>query len=207
MQSASEDLLASDLLKQRLDDNPNQKIPELRYLTGKDWLRLTQEARLRDEDPSDDQVLSALSTIRCAAKQQLVYWMQPALQAYLQANSGQLPTEVTQLEPYFNQFNCPVDDATLERYQMLKTGSVNDLPPGALVIGEKAGVDNQYDTLWQIGLTNFSGMERARMPEFPGVKVAGRLTEGQLSQGQSITGRAFFAKILFHLSHPGLFNG
>ena len=74
---------------------------------------------------------------------------------------------MSQLEPYFNQFNCPVDDATLERYQMLKTGNANDLPPGALVIGEKAPVDDQYDTLWQIGLTNFvwqgTGKYRALM--------------------------------------------
>jgi hypothetical protein len=38
---------------------------------------------------------------------------------------------------------------------MLKTGNVSDLQPGEMVVGEKAPVDDQYDTLWQIGLTNF----------------------------------------------------
>jgi RNA polymerase sigma factor (sigma-70 family) len=167
VEAASQNLLAKvKFLKQRLEQNPNGKIPELRYLSGNDWLRLTQEARLRDENPSDDQVLYALATVRSSAKQQLAYWMQPALRDYAQANGGQLPTEVNQLKPYFN-FNCPADDATLDRYQMLKTGNVNDLTAGALVIGEKAPVDDQYDTLWQIGMTNFvwqgTGKYRALM--------------------------------------------
>jgi RNA polymerase sigma factor (sigma-70 family) len=162
VESAAKDLLAKvNLLKQRLDQRPETKIPELKALSGQDWLRLTQQARLRDVDPSDDQVFYALATVRSAAKQQLAYWMGPALTAYAQANGGQLPTDVSQLQPYFNSLNSKypssyqMDDATVQRYQMLKTGNVSDLQPGEMVVGEKAPVDDQYDTLWQIGLTNF----------------------------------------------------
>jgi RNA polymerase sigma factor (sigma-70 family) len=153
MDSATKELVAKvNLLKQRLDQRPETKIPELQYLSGQDWLRLVQEARLRQENPGDEQVLWALSTVRSAAKQQFAYWMGPSLRNYAQANGGQLPTDVSQLKPYFS---FPVDDATLQRYQMLKAGNVSDLQPGELVVAEKAPVDDQYDTLWQIGLTNF----------------------------------------------------
>lgn len=153
LSSASKELVAQvNLLKRRLDQKPETKIPELQLLTGQDWLHLVQDARLRQENPSDEQILWALETIRSNAKQHFAYELQPALLAYSNANNGQLPNDPSVLAPYFRS---PVDETALQRYQMLKTGNVNDLQPGELVIGEKAPVDDQYDTLWQIGLTNF----------------------------------------------------
>ncbi len=35
---------------------------------------------------------------------------------------------------------------------MLNTGNVRDLQPLQMAVGEKAAVDDQYDTLFQIGL-------------------------------------------------------
>jgi RNA polymerase sigma factor (sigma-70 family) len=153
VESATKDLLAQvNMLKQRLDQRPQTKIPELQYLNGQDWLRLVQNARLRADNPGEEQVLWALSTVRSDAKQQFAYRLGPALRDYAQANGGQLPADVGLLKPYFDP---PADDAILARYQMLNTGNVNDLQPGDMVVAEKAPVDDQYDTLWQIGLTNF----------------------------------------------------
>ena len=53
------------------------------------------------------------------------------------------------------RFTSPVDDATLQRYQMLKTGNVSDMRLAEMVIAEKAPVDDQYDSLFRIGLNGF----------------------------------------------------
>ena len=45
-------------------------------------------------------------------------------------------------EPYFE---TPVDDAILMRYQLLVTGSANNLNPGDYLMTEKAPVDQDYD--------------------------------------------------------------
>ena len=45
----------------------------------------------------------------------------------------------------------PVDDRVMQRYDLLHTGKSGDLAPGEAVIGEKAPVDDQYDTLFKIG--------------------------------------------------------
>ena len=77
--------------------------------------------------------------------------MGKALQAYVQANEGQLPTDVSQLKPYFE---LAVDDATLGRYQMIGTGNAGDLQPNQLIVAEKAAVDAEHDYLFEIGLNS-----------------------------------------------------
>ena len=50
-----------------------------------------------------------------------------ALDKYIEANNGQLPTQVSDLGPLFEP---PIDNTILQRYQMLVTGNVSNLPPG-----------------------------------------------------------------------------
>src|SRR5262249_15058785 len=83
VESAGKDLLAQvDMLKQRLAQTPQAKIPELQYLNGSDWLRIVQNARLRPDNPGEEQILWALSTVRSDAKQQFASRLGPALRAY-----------------------------------------------------------------------------------------------------------------------------
>ena len=146
MESAAKALLGKmNLLKQRLEQMPDKKIPELRYLDGETWARLAENARLE----TDEDVRRTLAELRSSAKQDFSPLLGKALEKYTQANNGQLPSDVSQLTPYFDS---PVDDATLQRYQMFKTGNVSDLQPNEMVIAEKAPVDDQYDTVFQIGL-------------------------------------------------------
>ena len=57
-------------------------------------------------------------------------------------NNGQLPTDLSQLKPYFTS---DLDDATLDavlaRYKLLHTGTLSDLPPDGWIVAEKAPVD------------------------------------------------------------------
>jgi hypothetical protein len=74
-----------------------------------------------------------------------------ALQEYINANNGLLPADVSQLRPYFQS---PVDDAILERYQLLHTGKLSDVSPEEWLVAEKAPVDTDYDTRLRVNNTS-----------------------------------------------------
>ncbi len=137
-------------LKQRLEQRPSEKIPELQYLTTQDWLRgATYSGDLKTDDDLD----RALSQLRRDAKRTFAYSLGEALANYIAGNNGSLPGDISQLESYFNP---PIDGTILQRYQLLQTGNLSDLPINEPLIAEKAPVDDQYDTLFKIGATGFS---------------------------------------------------
>ena len=146
MESAAKALLGKmKLLKQRLEQMPDKNIPELQYLSNENMAHIALDARL----DTDAGVREALFWLRNAAKQFFTRQMWQALRKYVQSNNGQLPTDVSQLKPYFES---PVDDATLARYKMIRTGTVGD--PDEMIVAEKAAVDDEYDALYQIGLNS-----------------------------------------------------
>ena len=115
---------------------------------------------------TDDHVRYALSLLRSAAKYHFVRMMGQALEGYTKASVGQLPAALSQLQAYFPS---PVDDAILQRYQILQTGNVEDLAADRPWAAEKAPVDEDHDLLFQInprGRTfknlEFSAAERER---------------------------------------------
>jgi RNA polymerase sigma factor (sigma-70 family) len=137
-------------LKQRLEQMPNERIPELEYLTVQDWLRgATYSGDLKTDDDFD----RALSQLRRDAKRTFAYAMGEALANYVAGNNGQLPGDISQLESYFNP---PIDGTILQRYQLLQAGNLSDVPNNEPLIAEKAPVDDQYDTLFKISATGFS---------------------------------------------------
>lgn len=137
-------------LKQRLEQMPNEKIPELQYLTVQDWLRgATYSGDLKTDDDLD----RALSQLRRDAKRTFAYSMGEAMANYIAGNNGQLPGDISQLEFYFNP---RIDGTILQRYQLLQTGNFSDVPNNEALIAEKAPVDDRYDTLFKISATGFS---------------------------------------------------
>jgi hypothetical protein len=72
---------------------------------------------------------------------------------YVAGNNGQLPGDISQLQAYFNP---PIDGTILQRYQLLQTGNLSDIPNNEPLITEKAAVDDHYDTLFKISATGFS---------------------------------------------------
>ena len=146
MESAAKALQGKlKLLKQRLEQMPDKNIPELQYLSNENMAHIALDARL----DTDAGVREALFWLRNAAKQFFTRQMWQALRKYVQSNNGQLPTDVSQLKPYFE---VPVHDTTLARYKMIRTGNAGDLQPDEMIVAEKAAVDDEYDELFQIGL-------------------------------------------------------
>ena len=134
-----------------LERMPDKQIPELKLLTDVDWLTATKEAKLE----SDADVRRTLSRLRGLAKNRLP--LASGLNAYINANNGQLPGDLSQLKPYIRSrlgdtaLEDGALDAILQRYALLHTGTVNDFPQGTWIIAERAPVDKEYDTRAKFG--------------------------------------------------------
>ncbi len=98
-------------IREQFELHPEQKIPEMQFLTEEDWL---DHARHADVDTAKG-LRIALSSIRAAASGAFATKFAVALQAYRAANQQQLPATASQLAGYFNP---PLQDtdAIFSRY-------------------------------------------------------------------------------------------
>jgi RNA polymerase sigma factor (sigma-70 family) len=135
-------------LKQKLDEQPDQKIPELQFLTPRDWLLAALDAKL----DTDAGTRRAFARLRTSAKQAFAPALRKALNAYAQFNAGQLPSDISELKPYFAK---PVDDVFLSRYEIVRPDASSDSSP-AQAVTEKAVVDKDFDSLMSVGLNGMS---------------------------------------------------
>lgn len=135
-------------LKQLFADNPSQSVPELQYLTDGQWMRLVEY----DHHEIDPDYSRAMSSARSSAQSRFATSMlQDALRQYGKNNSGQFPTDLSQLTPYFIS---PVDDSVLQDWTILPGSSL----PGTMrsdedwVITQKAPVNGERDQRVVFGL-------------------------------------------------------
>ncbi len=132
-------------LKQRLEQNPQAGIPELKFLTEYDWLEAA-----RDDLKTDVDYRRALNRLRVAGETHFVdSQLQPALKMYGEANHGQFPANLAQLQPFFKP---PVDEAILQRYVIVPHEKVPDAHWGGnWVVTQKSPVDRDYDRRLVVG--------------------------------------------------------
>ncbi len=137
-------------LKQRLAETPGAKIPEMRFLSDEDYWDASRFRPLNTEEA----YLAALSNLRSKGEFRFITTMlNPALTQYAQANSGQFPTELAQLQPYFPS---PVEDAILERWEIAPAKTVRTDNFGDTIITTKAAVDEDFDFRYAVGLKGFA---------------------------------------------------
>jgi hypothetical protein len=134
-------------VKQSFTDLPTQAIPELKLLTDLDWLSL---ARTLPAD-SDLDLKKARSAARALAIPRFTRSLGAALRDYTAANDGNLPTDITQLIPFFK---TPADPDILQRYVMTGSGNVRTMKGEA--IGERAPVDEDLDPYYSVSATGGS---------------------------------------------------
>ena len=131
-------------LKQRLEQTPGAKIPELKYLTDANWLNAARDPLVTDED-----YRRAFASLRSAGENQFINLMYKALQDYLKESDGQFPSDLSQLKPYFE--TAP-DEAMLQRYAIVPASSIPNMKFGGdWLITLKDPVDVEYDSLWALG--------------------------------------------------------
>jgi RNA polymerase sigma factor (sigma-70 family) len=139
-------------LKQRLEEAPDAKIPELQFLTEQNWLNAASGKLETDID-----YRRALASLRSAAENTFASMLQPALSKYLQANNGQFPTDLFQLQPFFAS---PVDAAILQRWEVTSPKTIPNLGVGETgIITEKVPVDDVFDTRIAVGSSGYGNVD------------------------------------------------
>ena len=143
------------MLKQKLEEMPDKKIPELALLTEQDWFVAAKEANLE----SEADFRQAFAGLRNTAKVLFGDLLRDALRQYVQANDGLLPKDVSELQPYINK---PMDKAAFDRYKMLRQGKQSDVPGNESLVAERGYVDADFDTHHEISVTgrSVSGVNR-----------------------------------------------
>lgn len=145
-------------LKDWLGRMPEKDIPEMRFLTSSDWLKVTMNNKLQTEA----EVRKALTNLRRMAKSkpEMFQNLPNAFRAYSQDHNGQSVTEIAQLRPYLNP---PLKDDILQRYEFIPVSASfwPEMPvtngTAQLVLHEKFAVDEDYDVLseFSAGGVNF----------------------------------------------------
>lgn len=148
-------------LKKLIEQMPDKSIPELEFLTDQDWLNVAINADLNTEAGTRE----ALSQLRKSAKMNFAPTIWQAWNRFMLANTGVIPSDVSQLKPYFES---GVDDKILQRYQIVAADQEDDFSMfgGKWVITEKAPVDDTHDfrvilsTKGNVGAVAFRSSER-----------------------------------------------
>lgn len=151
-------------IKQWFRDNPDKYIPEMRLLDDKDFVYEASRNLIVDPEGHDHNSFPMIAnSLRETAKTRLVGTMGRALAGYVEANGGTLPTDLSQLTPYFNSQADPWSAAVvadpapiLQRYQLLHSGQIGDVPAGEAIIAEKSAVDSKVDGLLQLQVGGYT---------------------------------------------------
>jgi RNA polymerase sigma factor (sigma-70 family) len=150
---AAETQSPENQLRRQLAQMPEKNIPELQLLDNGKWSEDANKGKLDTEEG----VRETLAKLRRTAKMRFVLTMGHAMEDYVKAANGQLPGTLSELTPYFKPYLAqPVDEAMFQRYELLHTGSLSALPAGEFLIGEKAPVDDRFDTLFKIGADSYT---------------------------------------------------
>lgn len=121
-------------LRQLFVDRPDQRIPEMQFLSEQDWLRVAKNLRF----DSDEDSRRAFAAIRDAAAANFKPQLTSALRKFAQ-NPPNDTTTILALQPFSDP---PIDSILLERYELSKT--TESTPRWR--VQTKAPLDADYDS-------------------------------------------------------------
>jgi hypothetical protein len=151
-------LAREDKLRESVEQNPGKKIPEFQLLSDQQWLNTAMNASF----DTDKDIQQNLANLRHAAENNFAPLAENALSKYMNANNGQFPANVSQLQAYFDS---PMDQAILDRWQIVPQSDLpNQKMGGDWVITEKAPIDPALDQSWAIGQNGY-GTSSYQTPE------------------------------------------
>jgi len=149
--------------KQWFEQNPDKSIPELQLLTEADWLfEASLNLKVVTNRSEGNDIHMVADGLRQKAKQKFVNLLGHALGNYIASNEGSLPSELSQLLAYFSPpgdtspFARSIDPSILQRYDLLHTGKIKDVPQGDAIIREKAPVDDDIDGVLSVAVGSHS---------------------------------------------------
>ena len=136
-----------DRLKQWLEANPAEKIPELATVNEDTWL--TAVANL----VQNNNFARSAANLRANAEHRVLSRLWTALQSYGKANGGQFPAEVAQLTPFLE---APIEVAILQRYQIVSASKlIPELQAGGeWLLTQRAPANAETDTRTTFSMTD-----------------------------------------------------
>ncbi len=132
-------------LQEKLGQMPDQRIPEFQFLSDQDWFNAVKNI---GQPETEADIAHALTALRTSAKDAFANMVQGALRGYAQANNGQSPADMSQLQPYFAS---SVDGSVLQRYQLTQAGTVAELA---------TPLDDQDGKYYQISMNTINSSSR-----------------------------------------------
>ena len=103
-----------------------------------------------------------LANLRRRADNDFVSTLQGAVSKYMNENGKQFPTDLSQLQSYFD---APVDPAILDRWQVVPASQLPNVKMGGdWIITEKSPVDTSLDSVWAVGPNGY-GTSSYQPPE------------------------------------------
>jgi RNA polymerase sigma factor (sigma-70 family) len=89
-------------LQEYLEQHPDEKIPEFQFLSDQRWLNAVETSgfQMKDFKKPDDYYRGPIDFLRSEAESDFGVNIQIALRKYSDANHGQFPTDLSQLQPY-----------------------------------------------------------------------------------------------------------
>jgi RNA polymerase sigma factor (sigma-70 family) len=107
----------AEQFQQYVASHPEDEIPEFQFLTGQDWLHIVEFIH---GEPDFSQHMTQL---KWDAVGEFIKTVQTGLQKYIQANNGQFPADLSDLQPYCD----PNVEAILQQRYEIKPA--NTVPP------------------------------------------------------------------------------
>ncbi|HVS54440.1 MAG TPA: hypothetical protein VHD62_18935 [Opitutaceae bacterium] len=136
-------------LKETFDQHPDQRIPELAFLTDLDWLTLARQLQL----DSEEDLRRARAKAREAAFNKFRVSLAQAMRNYGAVANGAPLSDLFQLVPYFRP---PLDPAVLARYEIADLSNPG-APSNRRVITERTPVDGEFDLRHTVNLDGRGG--------------------------------------------------
>ncbi len=120
----------------------------MQFLTDDKWLDLVKDLNM----DSEDELRFAMHSVRTSAKMNSAPIIQDALKKFIEANTGNWPTDVSQLNPFFDD---PIGEAIVQRYKILDKEATRSGWLEGMVLIEKVATDKWRETQVAIGPTNY----------------------------------------------------
>jgi RNA polymerase sigma factor (sigma-70 family) len=133
-----------NLLKARLEQSPEARVPEMKLLEEEDWLAAVKSPNLE----SEEDYRRAFASLRNSAANKLAPKIQQALSRYMEANNKAFPSNVGELAAYLE----PKDPTLLARWEVLPSSrSVSVKMGGDWVVMQPTPIDAEFDNQFVIG--------------------------------------------------------
>jgi RNA polymerase sigma factor (sigma-70 family) len=144
-----------EMMRAKFEEMPEKKIPELAFLADYDWLQSARYSPGVMETFSEQTWRSRMHELRLTAKRCVAHRLGNALDDYIADHDGNLPSQLSQLSPYYKGYSGEpptLAPEILNRYELVQSGNLRELTNfNAPIIVESAGpVDAEYDASFTI---------------------------------------------------------